>query len=425
MMKSDERADRCVQRNMATPSQQPDEEPNAEPGHYAANGTFVTEEQVLDTSSPLYIGKISTDNRALGQIGLTELQEEDLEAQRSPMEGMARRTPRFLFRSWNGVPATHPYAGLETEHDITPLAYSKGLGPASIHDVPHRLLISLAANHCHYAHVNSVFSSWSQSLAMVLPGAWAAASRRGYVRVIDTTLLPNIVLETKELHSFDDSISCEEHEFLAFGVICGEVHRAVRISDLLDAILDTNFDALLRGDGNGLDLDKALRVGSLFGDVFKLPMTAYFLALSPRPRSLDDLVDPLCAAFREVPEEWRADPNIMEVGHAHTARSLDAAQGAELLRAVVHRRYGTAEGEGEDPVSRETAASGKEPAEFIGGGTAASEAQATAPDDTTVVESEAVTEKQVSAPDDMMEPGGQSASQAGRLPHRPSACRRW
>ncbi|KAK4546630.1 hypothetical protein LTR36_001847 [Oleoguttula mirabilis] len=321
-----------------------------EHGYYATNGAFVTHSQAL--GFPPNLGAIFPLAPA------TDAYVKNHAAIHAQLYQLARRTPRFLFRAWYDL--SGGTLGLNTADAITPLAFAKGMGPASIHNLPVDILRDLADGHYGGTHVNTVFSLWSQSLPLVLSLATGIPHESAHVSVVDTALLvatpgeaPSPVLWTQELSRILPPCPGDWCEFLAFGVVAGAAHKAVRYTDLQEAGVGELLRAMQAGATAQYKeaeepLVIAMRVGDLFGDAFKLPVTAYLLTLrATTAEATARLVDSLSAAFTEVPEQWRADANIMKAGHAYVGPFGETAQATELLRALVRKRYGDGGAEGE------------------------------------------------------------------------------
>ncbi|KAK5128073.1 hypothetical protein LTR85_005190 [Meristemomyces frigidus] len=329
-------------------------------GYYGANGTFVTRSRALQ--SPRYQSMLIASPGPPAQG--------DKDRVRAQIDEFASHTPRFLFRAWNEYSGGGK--GLNTPDAITPLAFAKGIGPASIHDLPTDILAGLASMHCAGDVINSIFSSWSGSLSFVLTLALGMPRESAHISVVDTAELMSgskgtkTMLWTPKLNHISPSCQGGPLEFLAFGVISGKAHQAVRLTELAETGLDTLWSA----DWNVLPLRTmneleaaddvrekedslqhvALRVGKLFGKEFHLPMTANFFTLLPKSkRGLSRLVEGLWA---DTPEQWRDDPNIMEPGHDNTGGLRDTENATAVLRSLVHRRYGG--GPAQAPASPET-----------------------------------------------------------------------
>ena len=308
---------------------------------------------------------------------------------RNDINIVAQHTPRFLFWAWHAHSGGR--VGLNTTSAITPLAFYQNHGPATMHDLPQDILSAMASGHFSGNRISTCFSSWSQSLAFVLSVAAYLGKGEPYVSIIDTTKLPphNKVLWTAGMQEVAPGFAGGSHEYLAFGVIEGEAHKAVGYQNMVKHELAkvcraSTLSPGLTGVGSGTFppamssggvtatssaaappkvtenriLQTTLELGDLFGEQFKLPVAAYLLSFQK-----DDGNDParyvkeLLSSGVGVPDDWRTDRITMEEGYAHTGQLHETDQAIGLLRNLVKETYGDSGDpssiEGQDAVSEQ------------------------------------------------------------------------
>ena len=267
----------------------------------------------------------------------------------------SKRTPRFLFRAWSSVSGGNP--ALNTPQAITPKAFHKGVGKASIHNYDRGELASLAEGHFNGALVDTPFSSWSGSLAFVL--SLALGQGDAWISVIDTKKLleHNVILHTTAMGFMGASFG-DHYEFLAFGVITGPALVAVRSEQLLEAGATgiykgapfPYFQSLAFGGPTDVDneprgiresLTVAQELGRHFGEDFALPIAVYLISM--RHRSAADrtcIVEELGALT--IPNEWAEDATIMRDA-ASTGGLQDTVRAILLLRTLVKEKLGVSD----------------------------------------------------------------------------------
>jgi hypothetical protein len=161
-------------------------------------------------------------------------------ALRMAIEQIHRETPRFLFRARSRASGGDPR--LNTTEAIIPLAFLRGTGPGSIHDMSRHELMEAAEAHIAQLKrsFQTVFSSWTQSLPFALDYAEKVlAPEEAYISCIDTTKLPryNIIFFTQTLQQkvacrSVHRVSCCNFEYLAFGPVRGAGYTSVQRKDL-------------------------------------------------------------------------------------------------------------------------------------------------------------------------------------------------
>lgn len=78
------------------------------------------------------------------------------------IDRIASRTPRFLFRVRHS--ASGGQRGLNTPEAIVPLAFTKSNKPSALHTIDRTDMTTLMNQHMIGAHIDTPFSSWTQSL---------------------------------------------------------------------------------------------------------------------------------------------------------------------------------------------------------------------------------------------------------------------
>ena len=230
--------------------------------------------------------------------------------------------PRYLFRAWNENSGGD--RRLNTPQAITPLAFlnnninkkKKVTAPADIFTMdPHELRAIIRAHLMGHSHVETVFSSWSHSLPLVL--SIANLKPNSYVSVIDTHQLKpsNFIFHCGAPEMIDVSLPRFGEELLVFGVVEGSAHSAARA--------DT---------WNGsTPLDMAKKFGAKFGAEFELPMAVQALTMRGRGAHDEEVYDALVEAL-STPSSWEMDVTfpIMGPGRMGYAAESTAASGAMM-----------------------------------------------------------------------------------------------
>lgn len=263
-------------------------------------------------------------------------------------------TPRFLFRAWS--PVSGGDARLNTTTAITPHAFLDKDGPSSFYDVHREDLAFLARSHLWGEYCESVFSSWSQSLAFVLSLAlYIQQPETSYVGVIDTKRLPrkNVILHTTKMRFLSDDFEisdCYKWEYLAFGIISGEAYRAVAVQEFIKQGYDSsawNAPAL----PVPRKVRRSRRLARLYGQQFELPITVYLLCLNER--KVNDNPWSTRRRFAEkwtvqerecimsnlrtltIPDEWLEDGSILDVHQDFFGGYDDAALAIAILADLI------------------------------------------------------------------------------------------
>ncbi|KAK4918666.1 hypothetical protein LTR49_013591 [Elasticomyces elasticus] len=195
--------------------------------------------------------------------------------------------PRYLFRAWSNISGGNPL--LNTVEAITPHAFLDGGGPAYINQIPPDELVTMWQRHLIGTEFESVFSSWSHSLAFVAEIASSHIEYGGggaHISVIDTTTLAphNFVAHTTAPALKDAGVASHSTEFLVFGIVSGGAHRAVSVADLAKAGLPlavlylpgTIVGATITATPDP-DIATARVAGQLFGPHFELAIACFIL----------------------------------------------------------------------------------------------------------------------------------------------------
>ncbi|KAK5133219.1 hypothetical protein LTR08_008054 [Meristemomyces frigidus] len=275
------------------------------------------------------------------------------------LESLSKRAPQFLFRVWSAVSGGCP--ALNTIKAITPAAFLRRDHPVSIHDIPRDQLADLLRHHIlnhRQGDVRTVFSSWSQSLPMVLSWARLRVARgepNVHISVLETKHLPptNAVLHAPALLFLAPEMPLAKcyYEFLIFGPISGPSHKAVPFAAIVHAGIkrlgppDMTWpyycpQKLFTGPSNALAKDGpiAQKVASLFGARFALAITVYIVTMAGRDMlALAGITEALASC--PVPVEWRDDAAI-EPGEVELGGVREAARAVFVLHMLVERAYG-------------------------------------------------------------------------------------
>lgn len=236
---------------------------------------------------------------------------------RQELERISARVPRYLFRVWNCNPyslhrLSGGYPGLNTLDVITPLAFLRGCGHASVSDLTREEFIKNAVSHLRSekALAQTEFSSWAASLAFAIHyfGYQLGAACSGgvcahnvYVSIIDTSDFRkrNAVFHVPDLTFLDPKCNQWDHEYLVHGIVTGVSHRAVsfrvfRNAGLLSHIEFTpkirypiivdNNDTIYQITATSIQ--RARQIGETYGNKFAFPMALAVLCRVKRDPQL-------------------------------------------------------------------------------------------------------------------------------------------
>ena len=288
---------------------------------------------------------------------------------RSRLEQIRARTPRYLFRLWNNkvdknVSLSGGYKGLNTTHQITPLAFSSGHGKDAVFDLTREEMAEMV-----HAHVTgrkspeTEFSSWAASLQWPLGfwnhdadptdgNDWDEIEDCVYISMIDTMQLwsENQIFHVPSLDFLKPgALDRYPHEYLAHGVIQGPLHRVASLKQFLAPRLamwgcidaPDEVEPLTKED-----VEDCAEVGRLFGSGYAFAMTLARLCLAKRDedwfskgvRQKD--IDIVIAGTKglKIPQEWDTDDTILtDVAIYHAKRYPEFCQVTRLMRALVER----------------------------------------------------------------------------------------
>ncbi|KAK3633168.1 hypothetical protein LTR56_015944 [Elasticomyces elasticus] len=281
-------------------------------------------------------GKTDKSSNAIPQtVQLSVMDREFHEA----LQKVADPIPRYLFRAWSSTSGGDPR--LNTRDAITPHAFVNGDGPASFQDLPEAQVRSLWNGHFDGNRVNSVFSSWSQSLQVSICGY---GHSYGYLSIVDTQQLAshNFVAYTHSYRKF--GLEGCWYEYFIFGTVPGDAHRAVSLQDfpgvegtlegcvLLPKLLITLDDIAQAGGA----VAAARQRGVLFGPKFELAVACQFLAgFYLTCSKLPEKVVKQLAEGDDVQQEWLDDSTIELLG-----ASRDATIAGAFMKAAAQCKYG-------------------------------------------------------------------------------------
>ncbi|KAK5743079.1 hypothetical protein LTR17_002839 [Elasticomyces elasticus] len=255
------------------------------------------------------------------------------------LQKVADPIPRYLFRAWSGASGGDPQ--LNTTEAITPHAFVNGDGRALFQDLPEAQVRSLWDGHFDGTGVDSVFSSWSQSLQFSIRGY---GNSHGYLSIVDTQQLAshNFVAYTHSYRSF--GLEGCWYEYYIFGTVSGDAHRAVSLQSfpgvegslkgyvLCPKLLISLEDVAQTG---GV-VAAARQRGALFGPKFELAVACQFLAGFYLPCSkLPEKVVKQLAEGDDVQQEWLDEPTIELLGG-----SRDATIAGAFMKAAAQCKYG-------------------------------------------------------------------------------------
>ena len=148
-----------------------------------------------------------------------------------------------------------------------------------------------------------------------------------------------------------------EDEFLCYGVVKGDAHRAIPLKDLIEHGLisaltletiahcssdlpEVQLTQLLRRYDERIQT--AIRIGQMYGQDFCLPIAAYILSLHTTHNQYSPILtqETIVRELESFPisEEWSDDRTIMQPGFAYTGISPEYAHAGiaiGILRELV------------------------------------------------------------------------------------------
>ncbi|GAB7360218.1 hypothetical protein MBLNU230_g7978t1 [Neophaeotheca triangularis] len=205
----------------------------------------------------------------------------------------AARTPRFLFRGFHAGSGGDP--ALNTTEAITPKAFLNRKGPSTLFDLSTGRVAALATGHFNGSSIDTVFSSWSQSIAVALGFAELSPSMRNqdsYLAVIDTKRLPihNVVISTTLMDCIQEGIPSTPEEYMVFGLIKGEAFRAVPMDQIVGLASSPMTGGFYK---DPLDFQVIQSVSALFGPQFHVPVSIALTMGAKDERAIDSVIDRL------------------------------------------------------------------------------------------------------------------------------------
>lgn len=280
------------------------------------------------------------------------------------IEEAVAQTPRFLFRFW------HEYSGgdcrLNTVDAITPKAFltpNLSHQPEAFFSIPKKELGNLARLHVNAdKSIQTVFSSWSQSLGFVL--SWARTYdvlSSTHISILDTSKLSpaNIAVHTNSLkRHLDPSIRDLHVEYLIFGVVKGSMYESRPLSLFpepmtRDFTIDFNdwrascFHNAVHPFYNSRSeritaqqIEDAIDLGKLYGWGFAMPFAAHLLGLRCRNLTATErrhVISRLTSM--KIPPTWATDSRILHLDHIFTNKFWESEVAALLIKEAVQTKH--------------------------------------------------------------------------------------
>ncbi|KAK4930750.1 hypothetical protein LTR49_002838 [Elasticomyces elasticus] len=259
----------------------------------------------------------------------------------------AETPPRYLFRAWSNISGGNPL--LNTVEAITPHAFLNGGGPAYINQIPPDELVTMWQRHLIGTELESVFSSWSHSLAFVAEIASSHIEYGGggaHISVIDTTTLAphNFVAHTTAPALKVAGVASHSTEFLVFGIVSGGAHRAVSVADLAMAGLPLAEIHLPEYVVSATtltprpDIAVARKAGQPFGPQFELAVACFILGVrSFDETSRSNVVAELANSY-DVPVQWLGVD--ITAFYSRLIKFEDFARTIQLMKSVAGHKHG-------------------------------------------------------------------------------------
>lgn len=197
----------------------------------------------------------------------------------------AKKAPRFLFRFWNkdsGGPGT-----FNTAEAVTPRAFAGGRHDHLLFDMQQTEFDKIATDHFAGRDTETVFSSWSQALSIVLQIASSGRREEVRIAILDTKLLGphNVVMSTRTANEVCRFVDIYDCELPIFGVIDGPAYQAWPLLPLEE---DGIWTFITRsGSPRCSSLEDCIRdawalASGIEPSHFQVPFAAHIMALHPR-----------------------------------------------------------------------------------------------------------------------------------------------
>lgn len=254
------------------------------------------------------------------------------------VDSMRGEIPRFLFRYWNNQSGGS--AALNTIDAVTPLAFLKTPDLPSFRETPLDKLRRITELHlAAHSRVTTVYSSWSQSLSVVIAMAGTGIGN-AHISILDTQGLPerNVVLHTEHARQLFNT-PVWDYEFLVFGTISGKHYKAVAFQEFQHYLPMSSHP---RPPVNVI-AKEAIRVAEKFGPEFTLVVATYLLSpilqlcnMGVIMRALSDLpwphtfavnsnvasvTDPSEKSYFNVVDAWKAAETLQDLALHQYCRS--------------------------------------------------------------------------------------------------------
>ena len=279
---------------------------------------------------------------------------------RSKLERLRLRTPRYLFRAWKDSQPniSGGFKTLNSPEAIIPLAFRAGRGHSSVYDMTKEEFNDMVSNHLKYEKENFLteLSSWAASLSFTMR-FFGDQQDDVFISIIDTQALKahNEIFFVPGMDFLGcDRIKDMHHEYLAHGPVMGYAHRAVPMSEFVQAGFNLGRLKRLPRPGaatsrkprhiSSKEVQAARTVAQHYGYHFAAPMALALLCMEKRlPPLFSRERDPGLEIVRRglndlhVPPSWDSDDTIME-DIVYFGNYLDVRQFVHLMRAVARHQ---------------------------------------------------------------------------------------
>lgn len=254
------------------------------------------------------------------------------------VDSMRGEIPRFLFRYWNNHSGGS--AKLNTIDAVTPLAFLRTQDLPSFWETPLNKLRDITDLHLGgNCSVTTVYSSWSQSLSVVI-----AMAKKGignaHISVLDTQGLPerNVVLHTQHAHRLFKT-PVWEYEFLVFGTISGKHYKAVAFQEF-QHYQPVSFHSKPGDHPVKVKTKEAIRVAEKFGPDFTVVVATYLLSPVLRPSNMAIIRKEL--SNLPWPYKFAESRNVASITDPSEKSYFtldDAWKAAQILQDLALRQY--------------------------------------------------------------------------------------
>ncbi|KAK4502859.1 hypothetical protein PRZ48_006285 [Zasmidium cellare] len=314
-----------------------------------------------DPCRAIAVPRRATTSNIKNHLQSTSLTKEQ-EQLRQKIDVLAEGTPRFLFRFWSEQSGGNK--DLNTIEKITPHAFLDKEGPEALHKMKLSDIHDLSLGHLTGKRLPSVFSSWSQSLPLLLGWAQRQVRDRGrkgmHISVLDTAKVDasNTILHTDALRIVANTPWDEGRyrwEYLIFGVVKTPAYRAIPLkyfeptlvpsppmSSTLPSTVQPLLNHILQQPKVERKIDMINEIAQRYGNQLEVPVAAHLMAMvldRGKDTAKQDEYLANLASTMPIPPELAHDPKIMD-HEVNYHGYMECFRAHELLQKLVVIKHG-------------------------------------------------------------------------------------